>query len=146
MRPLTPEDARDHLSAASTLAATSRKAALNGAVPTAVIGVLIGTVTFMFPVFAAVSPVASAISLTVLVLWLGALIPWQYRRSHVAERGWSVRYGASFGFTVALYAIGIIGWSASGWPSWPVFAAYCVLVALPMVLMAVRMAIRAARL
>jgi hypothetical protein len=144
MRPLTPEEARDHLSAASGLATTSGKAALNGAIPTAVVGVLAGT--FAYPVFASVSAPAAAIGLTVLILWLGALLPWQYRRTRVTQRGWSVRYGASFGFTMVLYPAGIIGWSTSSSPSVPVFATYCVLVALPMVLTAIRMATRTARL
>jgi len=83
----------------------------------------------------------------VLILWLGALLPWQYRRTRVTQRGFGVRYGASFGLTMTLYATGVVvGWSTSGSPSVPLFATYCVLVALPMVLTAVRMATRTARL
>jgi hypothetical protein len=146
MRPLTPEEARDHLSAASSLTTTSGKAALNGAIPTAVIGVFVGTGTFTYSALASVSALFAAIGLTVLILWLGVLIPWQYRRTCVTPRGWSVRYGASFGLTMVLYAAGIIGWSTSSASSAPAFAAYCVLVALPMVLTAIRMATRTARL
>ena len=146
MTPVTPEEARDHLSAASSLTTTSGKAALNGAIPTAVIGVFASAATFTYPVFASGSPLLAAIGLTVLILWLGVLIPWQYRRTHVTPRGWSVRYGASFGLTMVLYAAGIIGWSTSSSPSVPLFATYCVLVALPMVLTALWMATRTARL
>ena len=145
MTPLTPEEARDHLSAASSLATTSGRAALNGAIPTAVIGLFASAAAFAYPVFASGGARWAAILLTVVVLWLGLLIPWQVRRTRVTERGWSVRYGASFGLTMVLYAAGIIGWSTSSSPSVPAYAAYCVLVALPMVLTAIWMATRTAR-
>lgn len=141
MTQLTPEEARDRLATADALATSSGKAARYGAILMAAVGVLAGTVTFAFPVFASISPAISAIGATVYIVWFGALQSWQYRRARVAGRRWSLQYAAAFGLTMVFYAIGV-AWSTSSSPSLAVWAPYCVLVALPMVFAASRMARR----
>ena len=141
MTPLTPEEARDQLATADALATSSGKAARYGAILMAVVGMLAGAVTFAFPVFASISPVISAIGATVYLVWLGALLSWQYRCARVEGRRWSLHYGAAFGLTMVLYAIGV-AWSISSSPSLAIWAPYCVLVALPMLFAASRMARR----
>jgi hypothetical protein len=139
--PLTPEEAGDRLDVADTLAATSGTAAARYAtIPMAAVGLLAGTVLFACEGFA-FSPWVSAIWVTVYVGALGASISWQYRRAPVLDHRWSLGLVAALGFTLVLCAIGI-AWSAVRSPSLVVFAPYCVLVALPMALPALRTARR----
>jgi peptidoglycan/LPS O-acetylase OafA/YrhL len=141
MTPLTPEEARDQLTTADTLATTSGTAAQTGAFTTAAVGVLVGAVLAVSKAFAGTNLVAFAIGIVAYALAIGGLMFWHQRRFRVASRGWSRRYHASLGFTMALYVIGI-GWATTLSPSWKLFAPYCVLTALPMVLAAGRMARR----
>jgi peptidoglycan/LPS O-acetylase OafA/YrhL len=138
MTPMTPEDARHQLVAADALATTSATDSRIGAFTTAGVGVLVGAVLAMSNAFAETNPVAFTIGMAGYGVALGALILWHLRRVRVSKRGWSRRYRVSLAFTMVLYGIGI-GWSTSGSPSWVFFAPYCVLVALPMVLVASRM-------
>jgi peptidoglycan/LPS O-acetylase OafA/YrhL len=141
MTPLTPEEARDQLATADTLATTSGTDARIGAFTTAGVGVLVALMLVMSKAVAGTNTVAFLIGSVVYVLAICGLMIWHRRRFRVANRGWSRWYGASLGFTMALYGIGI-AWVTSGSPSWAVFAPYCVLVALPMVVAAGRMARR----
>lgn len=141
MTPLTPEEARVQLATADILATTSGTDARIGAFTTAAVGVLVGAVLAMSNAFAETNPAAFTIGMVVYGGALGALILWHLRRVRVSKRGWSRRYGASLAFTMVLYGIGIV-WSTSGSPLWAFFAPYCVLVALPMVVVASRMARR----
>ena len=139
MTPLTPEEARDQLAAADTLATTSGRDARIGAFTTAGVGVLVGAFLFITTVFVATNPMAFAIGATVYVLALVGLMSWHNRQVQVAKRGWNRRHFASFVFTVALFFIGLT-WATIGSPPVAVFAPYCVLVALPMVFAAGRSA------
>jgi peptidoglycan/LPS O-acetylase OafA/YrhL len=138
MTPMTPEEARHQLVAADALATTSGTDSRIGAFTTAGVGVLVALMLAMSKAFAGTNTVAFLIGVVVYVLAIGALMIWHGRRFRVSKRGWSRRYRASLAFTMVLYGIGI-GWSTSGSPSWAFFAPYCVLVALPMVLVASRM-------
>jgi cadmium resistance protein CadD (predicted permease) len=141
MTPLTPEEARDQLATADTLATTSGTDARIGAFTTAGVGVLVALMLAMSKAFAGTNTVVFLIGVVVYVLAIGALMIWHGRRFRVANRGWSRRYRASLGVTMTTYTIGIV-WATSGSPSWALFAPYCVAVALPMVVVASRMARR----
>jgi hypothetical protein len=141
MTPLTPEHARAQLATADILATTSGKEVRIGAFTTAGVGVLLALMLAMSKAFAGTNRVAFLIGVVVYVLAIGALMLWHGRRFRVANRGWSRRYRASLGVTMTTYAI-VIVWATSGSPSWALFAPYCVLVALPMVVVASRMAWR----
>lgn len=145
MTPLTPEEARDRLATAETLATTSGTDARIGAFITAGVGVLIAVVLVMTRVLGETIPMPYVIIMGVLastvvgLIPLVGLMPWHNHHVRVAKRGFARRYVASFGVTMALYAIGMM-WAIS--TPWVVFAPYCVLVAVPMLLMATRMAQR----
>jgi len=147
MTPLTPEEARDQLTAADTLATTSGTGARIGAAITAGVGVFVAVVLAMTKVLAETIPMPHVVGLGIFASTLAGLMSLvglvflHNRHVRVAQRGFSRRYIASFGVTMALYAIGIV-WATNGSPSWSVFGPYCVLVALPMVLVASRMAPR----
>lgn len=139
MTPLTPEEARNQLATADTLATMTVRGARVGAFTTAGVGVLIGSVLAMSRAVGT-NLVALAIGMGVSGLALCALMIWHFSRFRVQSRGWSRRYLVSIWITMALFTIGIRATSSS--PSWMVFAPYCVLVALPMVFAAGRMARR----
>jgi peptidoglycan/LPS O-acetylase OafA/YrhL len=141
MTPLTPEEARDQLATADTLATTSGSDARIGAFTTAAVGVLVAAATVWTRLFTGTNTAAYVIGMLVYATAIITLMRWHGRRFRVADRGWSRRYLASLGLTMALHAIGI-GWATSGSPSWTVFAPLCVLIALPMVVMASLMARR----
>jgi integral membrane sensor domain MASE1 len=141
MTSLTPEEARDQLATADTLATTSGADARIGAFTTAGVGVLVALMLAMSKAFAETNTVAFLIGVVVYVLAIGALSIWHARRFRVAIRGWNRRYVSSFVLTMVLYSIGIL-WFTSGSPSWALFAPYCVLVALPMLVAAGRSARR----
>ena len=141
MTRLTPEEARDQLAAADMLATTSGADARIGAFTTAGVGVLVAVVLVMTKVFLEIAMPFSIVmgvvtSALVGLMSLVALVFWHKRHVRVVERGFARRYVASFGITMALYTIGIV-WVTGA--SWAVLAPYCVVVALPMVVVASRM-------
>ena len=135
MTPLTPEEARDQLATADTLATTSGADARIGAFTTAGVGALVALMLAMSKAFAETNTVAFLIGSAVYVLAISALMIWHGRRFRVAIRGWNRRHFSSFVLTMVLYSLGIV-WFTSGSPSWGLFAPYCVLVALPMLVAA----------
>jgi peptidoglycan/LPS O-acetylase OafA/YrhL len=141
MTPMTPEEASHQLVTADALATTSGTDVRIGAFTTAGVGVLVAAFLVLSTLFAETNPMAFAIGVIVYVLALGALMTWHNRQVRVAKRGWNRRHFASFVITMVLYGIGI-GWSTSGSPSWALFAPYCALVALPMLVAAGRSARR----
>ena len=137
MTPLTPEEARDQLAAAETLARTSGKGARIVAFTMAAVGVLVAAALAMSNAFAKTNPLVASIGFAVYGLAIGALMFWYARHVRVWKEDWGIRYGVSFGLTMALYAIGV-AWSSGGSPSWAVLGPYCILVAVPMIVAAIR--------
>jgi hypothetical protein len=134
---LTSEQARERLTAANELAAsTARRGAAGGAITAAGVGALVALVLAATYLTLPDHPVAFALSFAFYGVALTLLIRWQLRTQVVAQRGFGRAYGRSFALTMTLYVIGIASLLLR-WP-WPVMAAYCVLVALPMVATAVR--------
>lgn len=141
MAPMTPEDARSQLKAAEVLATTSDTDARIGASTTAGVGVLVAAATVLTRLFSGTNTAAYVIGMLIYATAILTLMRWHSGRFRIADRGWNRRYLASLGVTMALHAIGI-AWATSGSPSWTVFAPLCMLIALPMVVMARLMARR----
>jgi hypothetical protein len=140
MTPLTPEEARAQLATADILATTSGKEVRIVAISMTGVGVLVAVATALSG-FARTNKVVYVIGMFVYFTAMLTLQIWCARRVRVSTRGWSVRIGASAAVTLVLYGIGM-AWTTYGSPSWALFAPYCVLVALPMVVVASRMARR----
>lgn len=137
MSSLTPDQARRQLSDASNREALGRSHSRVGAVFTASLGCLVAATLAVVSALRG-TPVAVAGSMAVYLAVLSALISWQQRSMRVAARGWGRSYLTGFGVTMTLYIIGI-GWESFAFPGWRVFAPYCVLVAIPSLLAAVKM-------
>jgi len=140
MTPLTPEEARAQLATADILATTSGKEVRIVAISMAGVGVLLAVATALSGL-AGTNKAVYVIGMFVYAAAMLTLQIWCARRVRASARSWSLRYGASGAVTLALYGIGI-AWTTNGSPSWALFAPYCVLVALPMVVVASRMARR----
>jgi|SRR5665647_543437 hypothetical protein len=140
MTPLTPEQARAQLATADILATTSGKEVRIVAISMAGVGVLLAVATALSGL-AVTNKAVYVIGMFVYFTAMLTLQIWCARRVRVSARGWSLRYGASAAVSMALCGIGI-AWTTNGSPSWALFAPYCVLVALPMVVVASRMARR----
>ena len=137
MAPLTPEEARDQLTTAEIMARSSGKGARIVAFTMAAVGVLVAAALAMSNAFAKTHPLIASIGFAVYGLAIGGLMFWYARHVRVWKGDWGIRYGVSFALTMVLYAIGV-AWSSGGSPSWAIFAPYCVLAALPMIMAAVR--------
>ncbi len=138
--PLTSQQARERLAAVDQFAAvTARRAGPVAAVTTAGVGVLVALALAATYVTLPDHPVAFAVSFALYGVALAALMVWNHRRQVVAQHGFKKAYAAGFTTTMALYVVGIATISIGDWP-WPLAALYCVAVAVPMVIAAVRMA------
>jgi hypothetical protein len=141
MTPLTPEEARNQLVAADTLATMTVRGARASAFTTAGVGLLTGLGLVSVRAFGMTNPTALVISMIVYATALTSLMTWHGRYVRVAARGWVLLHFGSFVLTMALWSAGMV-WANLASPSWVVFAPFCVLVALPMVLAGSRMARR----
>jgi len=137
MNKLSPDQARQQLDEAAERAQLSRADAAIGAAFTGGIAVLVAA-TLTAVTHWRESPAGIAISMGIFVVALALLMGWHARRFRIADRRWRRRYLLGFGLTMALYTGGIF-WEAFAFPGWAIFAPYCVLVAVPGVVAAVRM-------
>jgi hypothetical protein len=136
----TPEadEARERLAMARALAdATARRGGPPAAITTAGVGLLVAAALAAIYLTLPGHMVAFVVSFAVYGAALTALIVWHLRSQVVARRGFGRAYTRSFLLTMTLYVIGVAT-LGQGWPG-PLRAAYCVLVALPMVVTAGRM-------
>jgi hypothetical protein len=141
MPPLTPDEARQQLSEADSLGSSTNADARIGALTTAGVGLLIGVALAISFAFNHHRPAALALSFAAYGLALTLLMTWHRKHFRVATRGWGRLYTASFLATMLLYVVGI-GWVVAGSFSWLVVGPYCLLVAVPMLVAAARMARR----
>ncbi len=142
--PPTSAQARERLAAAHELATTTaRRGAAVGSVTTAAVGVLVaGALATTFSL-APQHKVAAAVSFAIYGVALTLLMRWHKRAQVVAQRGFGRAYTRAFTITIVLYGIGVA--LIPQRLSWPLAIAYCVLVALPMLVTGARMAIGARR-
>ncbi|WP_412538127.1 hypothetical protein R8Z50_19940 [Longispora sp. K20-0274] len=142
--PPTSAQAREHLATARELATTTaRRGAVVGSVTTAGVGVLMAGVLAAASLVAPGNPVALALSFTVYGIALAGLMVWHRRTQVVAQRGFGRTYTGALIATVVLYSVGVALLSQR--PPWPWTAAYCALVAVPMLVTGARMALGARR-
>ncbi len=132
----TPERARQQLSEAGARIKPSERDTAIGAMVTGGLSIVIAA-TLTAVTFWRESPVALAVSMGLYVLLIAVLMAWNSRR-RVNDRGWIRRYVWGFGTTMALYMVGIF-WESFAFPGWAIFAPFCVLVAAPGIVAAVRM-------
>ncbi len=147
MSQISPEQARNQLDAAQALICTTEEAARRnayvGVITTAGVGVLIAAVLAVSWAFAGHNNLAFALSFAAYGISLGLLIAWQRSHQHVFQRGFGRAYRNAFLVTMVLYAFGI-AWLIRH-VGWVIITPYCVLVALPMLIAAARMAPRSGR-
>ncbi len=137
MNALSPEQARQQLDEAADRAELSRTDAAVGALTTGGIALLVAA-TLAAVTFFRGSPVGFGISMGVYVVALALLMWWFIKRFRISDRRWLRRYFWGFGLTMLLYLAGIL-WESFAFPGWAIFAPYCVLVAVPGVVAALRM-------
>lgn len=137
MSPLTPEEARKQLDEAAGRVELSQTDARVGAAYTGGLAMLIAlalaTVTLLRD-----NPVGVVLAMGAYAVALAMLLWWHRSRFRISDRKWAGRYALGFGLTIALYTAGIF-WETTAFPGWAVFAPYCVLVATPGLVAAVRM-------
>lgn len=137
---VTPEQAQERLVAAERLAATTvRRAAPTAAIFTAGLGALIALGLAACYATLPDHPVAFALSFAGYGIAVTMLVLWNHRRQAVAQRGFKKAYNRAFALTMTLYIVGVASLVVQ-W-AWPVAVVYCFVVAMPMVVAAVRMAI-----
>ncbi|GEM_PF-4058922 len=142
--PPTSAQAQEHLAAARELATTTaRRGAAVGSVTTAAVGVLVAGALAAASFFAPGHKVAFTLSFAIYGVALALLMVWHIRTQVVAQRGFGRAYTRAFIITIVLYGIGVA--LIPQHLSWPWTAAFCVLVALPMLVTGARMAISARR-
>lgn len=132
----TPSQARQQLDEATTRAQPSRRDTTIGAAATGGLSVVIAA-TLAAVTFWRDNPGGFAVSMGVFGVSV-ALLTVSMLRRRVVDRGWVRRYYWGFGSTMVLYSIGIF-WESFAFPGWAIFAPFCVLVAAPGVIAAVRM-------
>ena len=132
----TANQARQQLDEATTRAKPSRRDAAIGAFATGGISIVVAA-TLASVTFWRGSPIALIVSMGIYALSIAFLI-WLLSRRRVTDRGWAKRYIWGFGVTMLLYLAGIL-WQSVAFPGWVIFAPFCVLVAAPGVIAAVRM-------
>ena len=132
----TPNQARQQLDEATTRGKPSRRDTAIGAAVTGFLSIVIAA-TLTAVTFWRGNLVALAISMAIYGLAI-ALLMWWLSRRRVTDRGWAKRYIWGFGVTMLLYMAGIL-WMSLAFPGWGIFAPFCVLVAAPGVIAAVRM-------
>lgn len=132
----TPDEARQQLDELAARAVPSRRDTSIGALFTGGLSVVIAA-TLTAVTFWRGNPVALATSMGIYALSLALLMGWLSTR-RVTDRSWAKRYLWGFGATMLLYTIGIL-WGSFAFPGWAIFAPYCVLVAIPGVIAAVKM-------
>ncbi len=138
------DQAREHLVTARQLAAgTARRGAVVGSITTAGVGLLVAGALAAAFYFTPHRPGAFAVSFAVYGVLLGVLMLWHRRAQVVSQRGFGRAYVRAFVITMVLYSVGVAVLRQR--LSWPLMAAYCALVALPMVLAGARMAAGARR-
>lgn len=137
MSEISPDQARQQLGEAADRAELPRTDAAVGAAYTGGIAVVVAA-TLAAVTHWRESPAGVAISMGIFAVALALLVGWHARRFRIADRRWRRRYLLGFGLTMALYTAGIF-WEAFAFPGWAVFAPFCVLVAVPGVVAAVRM-------
>ncbi len=133
----TPEQARKQLDEAADRVKVSRTDSRVGAAFTGGLAMLIAltlaTVTLLRD-----NPVGVLVTMGAYVVALAMLLWWHRRKFRISDRKWTRRYVLGFGLTITLYTAGIL-WETTAFPGWGVFAPYCVLVAAPGFVAAVRM-------
>lgn len=132
----SPNQARQQLDEATTRARPSHRDTVIGAAATGVLSVVVAA-ALTAVTFWRGNLTALAISMVIYVLAIALLVFWMSRR-RVTDRGWVKRYVWGFGVTMLLYFAGIM-WQSFAFPGWGIFAPFCVLVAAPGVIAAVRM-------
>ncbi len=132
----TPDQARQQLDEATTRATPSRRDTTIGAAVTGVLSMVVAA-TLTAVTFWRGNLLALAISMGIYGLAI-ALLMWWLSRRRVSDRGWAKRYIWGFGVTMLLFLAGI-RWMSFAFPGWAIFAPFCVLVATPGVIAAVRM-------
>ncbi len=137
MNSLSPGQARQQLNEAADRAGLSRTDAAVGAAFTGGVAILVAATLAAVTVWRE-SPVGIGISMGLCATALTLLLWWQASRFRISDRRWRRRYLLGFGLTMALYTAGIF-WESSAFPGWGIFAPYCVLVAVPGTVAAVRM-------
>ncbi|GIG61764.1 hypothetical protein Lfu02_61360 [Longispora fulva] len=144
LTPPTSAQARERLATAQGLATTTaRRGAVVGSITTAAVGVLMAGALAATSYFASRNPIALALSFAVYGIALALLMAWHRRTQVVAQRGFGRAYIRALITTIVLYATGVA--LLPQHLSWPWTTAYCVLVALPMLVTATRMATGARR-
>lgn len=137
MNSLSPAEARRQLDEAADRADLSRTDAAVGAAFTGGVAFLVAATLAAVTLWRE-SPVAIGISMGLCAAALTVLLWWQASRFRISDRRWRRRYLLGFGLTMALYTAGIL-WESFAFPGWGIFAPYCVLVAVPGMVAAVRM-------
>lgn len=128
--------ARQQLDEATTRARPSHRDTVIGAAATGGLSIVVAA-ALTAVTFSRGNLTALAISMVIYGLSIAILIFWLTRR-RVTDRGWVKRYIWGFGLTMLLYLAGIM-WQSFAFPGWGIFAPFCVLVAAPGVIAAVRM-------
>ncbi|RMB61689.1 hypothetical protein [Tessaracoccus antarcticus] len=137
MNALSPEEARQQLAEASDRAELSRSDAVVGAGVTGGIGILVAATLAAATVWRG-SPVGLGVSMGVYAVALALLMWWQASKFRISDRRWRRRYQWGFGLTMTLYVVGIL-WESFAFPGWAIFAPFCVAVAVPALVSAVKM-------
>lgn len=137
MNSLSPEQARQQLDEADQRARLSRTDAAVGAALTSGVAILIA-VTLAAVTFLRERPVGIGVSMGIFAVALAVLLRWHTNRFRISDRRWARRYLLGFGLTMALYTVGIF-WESFAFPGWAVFAPFCLLVAVPGVMAAIKM-------
>jgi hypothetical protein len=133
------DQARERLAEAERLAAaTTRRAAPVAIITTAGIGILVALGLAVCYLTLPDHKVAFAVSFTAYAAAVISVVLWSHRRKVVTQHGFGRAYNRAFSLTMTFYVIGlaflVVDWA------WPIAAAYCVAVAMPMVVAAGRMA------
>lgn len=137
MTALSPEQARQQLGEATDRAQLARSHAAVGAGFTGGVAIVVAATLAAVTVWRG-SPVGLAISMGIYAVALALLGWWYVRNFRISDRRWRQRYLWGFGLTMLLYTVGIF-WVSFAFPGWAIFAPYCVLVAVPGLVAAVRM-------
>lgn len=137
---MDPDMAREQLDRAGTLARTAAADSRLNAGMSVAVGVLVALVLAGTRAFAGTNAAAFTVVFLAYAVLLTATIVVYKVRLRVSDSAFKRRYVTGLLLTTALYVVGVLWTSAADpKPSWLVFAPFCVLVAAPMVVAAVRM-------
>ena len=144
MSQISPEQAQQQLAAAQVLDCMTRQAARRnayvGVITTAGVGIRLAAVLAISWAFAAHNLLAFWLSFAAYAISLTLLIVWQRRHQRVFQRGFGRTYQRSFAVSLVLYGFGV-AWLIRH-VNWMIITPYCMIVALPMLIAATRLARR----